>query len=186
MERGTGRRATDLTLAALVVAALAVGGWWWVGNAPGPGREVRVPRPGLELAGELPPGIQLQINAATGEVVGVRPWTDPDWPDRVLPVHPDVVLREVVGLADGANGTWTVPSGPQERLLVQYSCTGSRRNSVRLMVAGRVIRPLTKIVRCDGSFASEYVIGTGGPVTVSVFGRRTDAARLAVQLVRTP
>ncbi|MEH1016464.1 hypothetical protein V6U90_25580 [Micromonospora sp. CPCC 206060] len=185
MERSTGRRAADLALVALVAGALTVGGWWWVRNAPEPGREVRVPRPGIELAGQLPPGIEVQINVATGEVVGVRPRFDRDWSPFGPVAHPDAVLREVVSLADGNIRSWTVPGGQQDRLLVQYSCLGASDRVTRVMVAGRVTRPLMKSIRCDGSFVSDFVIGTGGPVIVSVIGRR-DPVRVAVQLVRAP
>lgn len=177
VERTGNWRGDDWILALLVVGALGLGGWWWVGNAPGLGTDRIISRMDTELAGEI-----RLVDPHTGQVVAARVAVE-DGPGA-LPSLPETALRRSVVMRTGDVRSWTVRAGAGERFLVRYACSGAPDGRLRLMVVGRLTEPLQAWIRCDGSFASDEVVATGGSLRVSVSGRWSGSPRLVVQLVR--
>ncbi|HEY8471065.1 MAG TPA: hypothetical protein VIL37_00295 [Natronosporangium sp.] len=158
------------------VAALALGGYWWVSNAP-PATPGLGPSPGL-----LPPTTVVTATPATfppAEPVEI----DLDHVEQLLPPRVEVIRGDVILLADGETIDYssTVPGDSQ--YLLEVACLGP--GIVRITVVTPDRSQHGYQVECDGGgFRSvEFAITNHGYVSIVVLAITDQAVGVATQLV---
>jgi hypothetical protein len=154
------------------VAVLAVGGWWWVAEAPRP-----VPPAAQPVA---PPAAPVQsyimLDAESGEVIPLDA-------GRELPEFPDTVRRDVFSVHEGTTTDWPVRVQPGGRYLLQHVCLGLGELLVR--VDGTLIGSTETGLACGDGFASTELTAANRRMVISVSRPRPQPgpAEVAIQLV---
>ncbi|MFF4811417.1 hypothetical protein ACFY03_24750 [Micromonospora chersina] len=177
-------RIRSALLAGLTVTALAAGAAWWRAAAPEPGRSAPAPTPSTGAV--LEPGVRVQLDAETGQmldrVVLSGPEVDPDAP-VVIHEEPGVVTgrsqvlfevwRERSRLTpDGAPVTRRANASDGNRFLLTVTCSGPGAVAVRF--TGSSDDGTEQILSCDGPTAASMVTvnSMGGPLLTRLAGLR--------------
>jgi hypothetical protein len=171
-------RSSALGTAVLVAAtaiALALGGWWWLANAPAPPDPPGAPAPPSPT--ELPttepaayphPSEILQFDVSQVE--------------ELLPEHDEVIRREAGVLTDGGSIDYsgTVPSGA--RFQLEYACLGEGELEVEVVTPDGSAHH--RLLGCDATLESfAFTTGSTGYGVVRVVAHTTRFVGVAVQLV---
>ncbi|MEV2238935.1 hypothetical protein [Micromonospora sp. NPDC049891] len=185
-------------LAAVGVAALILGGWWWRVQAPevpsggdvAPGgssaatywRENQVTG---EIVREHPGATAtLLVDAHTGAVVGASGGpVDPvgtTRPGGTRTSGAELVWTEQVRLSSGGAVVRQTRMGSGERHLLRLSCTGP--GELLIAVSGaRSAAPMT--VACDGGLVMMELTGTGAPARLSFSPAGSQPVQVEARLI---
>ncbi|MGV9806418.1 hypothetical protein [Micromonospora chersina] len=169
-------RIRSALLAGLTVTALAAGAGWWRAAAPELGRPAPAPTPSTGAV--LEPGVRVQLDAETGQmldrVVLSGPEVDPDAP---VVIHEEPggvtgrsqvlfeVWRERSRLTPhGAAVTRRANASDGNRFLLTVTCSGPGAVAVRF--TGSSDDGTEQILSCDGPTAASMVTvnSMGGPL----------------------
>ncbi|MGC5050325.1 hypothetical protein ACLQ2S_02545 [Micromonospora sp. DT48] len=185
-------RLRGVLLAAVGVAALALGGWWWQTQTPeassdgsaAPGGSSAVVQwrdyqePG-ELVREAPAAsAHMLIDERTGAVVRLH--DEPMEPAGSTRPRSDLVWTEQARLPAGGGVVRQARMGPGERHLLRLRCTGP--GELLVAVAGaRSAAPIT--VACDGGLVTMEITGSGGPARLSFSPAGSESVEVEARLI---
>ncbi|MGW4153104.1 hypothetical protein ACWEDF_08145 [Micromonospora chersina] len=177
-------RIRSVLLAGLTVTALAAGAGWWRAAAPELGRPAPAPTP--STGAFLQPGVRVQLDAETGEmldrVVLSGPEADPNAP-VVIHEEPGAatwrgeVLFEVWRersrlMPDGAPVTRRANASDGNRFLLTVGCSGA--GAVVVGFTGSSDDGTEQVLSCGEPSAASLVVvsSTGGPLLVRLAALR--------------
>ncbi|GHJ51428.1 hypothetical protein Nm8I071_07350 [Nonomuraea sp. TT08I-71] len=169
-------RIRSALLAGLTVTALAAGAGWWRAAAPELGRSAPAPTPSTGAV--LEPGVRVQLDAETGQMLDRVVLSGPEVnPDAPVVIHEEPggvtgrsqvlfdVWRERSRLTpDGAPVTRRANASDGNRFLLTVTCSGPGAVAVRF--TGSSDDGTEQILSCDGPGAASMVTvnSMGGPL----------------------
>jgi hypothetical protein len=166
-------------LAVATTAALALGGLWWVRNAPPPSGLLPGPPP-------PPPTVvytaQPQSHPHPSEIVQF----DLDQVERLLPARVEVVRGNAGVLTDGGTIDYSGPVPAGTEYLLEVACLAESDGDGELRI--EVVTPdgsqHGRTLACDGTVgAVEFAANSTGPAVILLMARTTQFVGVAVQLV---
>lgn len=164
-------------LALATAAALALGGRWWVSNAPPPAGPVAGPSPPSPTAVRIEP--ELEDYPDPAEILQF----DVDQVERILPEREEVLRREAGVLTDGGIIDYSGPVPAIARFQLEVACLGDGDLVVEVLMpngAGHDRR-----LGCDGTLtALAFTAGSTGQAVIRMVARTDRFVGVAVQLAQ--